>query len=151
MDELLRQAEECLSGTIQLALAADQRGTTTTGILGAGTVALLAAAATIGDGRPALLAALLATSAVLFLAALLCAWSSRPTDFYIGGYEPKLLSQCGGDLIWMKRCSTADVQNRISTNRKFLELSSRVFIAAVMIAAFSPFVGIGTYFFWIDA
>jgi hypothetical protein len=41
VQELHRQAETCLSGTVQLAIAADQ------GIFGAGSVALLAAVATI--------------------------------------------------------------------------------------------------------
>jgi hypothetical protein len=47
VQELHRQAETCLSGTVQLAIAADQRATTMAGIFGAGSVALLAAVATI--------------------------------------------------------------------------------------------------------
>lgn len=45
--ELCRQGELCLQGTIQLAVAANQRATTLVGILGAGSVALIAATATI--------------------------------------------------------------------------------------------------------
>lgn len=47
IEEILRNGEACLEGTIQLAIAADQRATTMAGIFGAGSVALLAVAATI--------------------------------------------------------------------------------------------------------
>lgn len=49
--ELHRQGELCLLGTMQLALAADQRATTLSGILGAGAVALAAATAGLNIKR----------------------------------------------------------------------------------------------------
>jgi hypothetical protein len=48
--ELHRQGELCLLGTMQLAVAADQRATTLSGILGAGSVALAAAMAGLISG-----------------------------------------------------------------------------------------------------
>lgn len=143
--ELLREGEQCLLGTVQLALAADQRGTTITGVFGAGAVALLAGAATIAEGQQSLLSAFLSAATVLFTAALLTAWSARPVDFYVPGYEPRLLSQCGGDLNWMLRCSSADVQNRIDQNRRVLIRASRHFNAGIILAAVSPFSGIAGY------
>jgi hypothetical protein len=146
LGELLREAEECLQGTVQLALAADQRGATMTGIFGAGAVALLAAAATIPETADRVLGAFLTASIFLFVAALLTAWSARPANFFIGGYEPRFLSQCGGDLAWMQRCTSADVQNRITKNREALEGASRLFSAGVILAGISPFLAIGIYF-----
>jgi hypothetical protein len=45
--ELHRQGEICLQGTVQLAIACDQRATTLTSILGAGTIALMVATGTM--------------------------------------------------------------------------------------------------------
>jgi len=156
--ELCRQGELCLQGTIQLALAADQRATTLTGILGAGSVALVAATVSLSispDRKIALIASAAITALVLYCGALLCAWAARSTDFHVAGYEPRSLafSATGDDAeIWMQRYSAEDVQARIDHNRRELEKSSRyltwgrrIALCAVPIGALS-FVLVGRYF-----
>src|SRR5437016_1424724 len=74
-----KQAEECLTGTVTLAVAADSRATTLTGIFGGAAVALLAAGATIlaapdHQSYLPLLASALVAAFFLFTAALLCAY-----------------------------------------------------------------------------
>jgi len=74
--ELHRQGEVCLQGTVQLALAADQKASTLTGILGAGSVALIAATVTmISAARHnyALIGAAVTTSILLLVGAFFCA------------------------------------------------------------------------------
>jgi hypothetical protein len=92
--EIQRQAELCLGGTVELAIAADQRGTTLAGICGAGAFALAAGMAGLltassVDGQ--LVGTASIASAMLFVAALIFAVSARPIDFYVLGYEPKAL------------------------------------------------------------
>jgi len=122
--EIHRQGEEVLKGTVQLALAADQRATTLCGIFGGGAVALLAAAATILAGSnlsaPSLIAALV-TALLLFVASLFCASAARPTAFFVGGYEPRFLISSGTDEMWMLRYASDDLQDRIDANRKALD------------------------------
>ncbi len=146
VDEILRQGEACLAGTVQLALAADQRGGTMTGILGAGAVALLAAAAAIPNTGNGLTVPFVATAALLFVAALLVAWSARPIDFHVGGYEPRLLCESGtDDPVWLKRFAIADVQMRIDANRQALAAASRWFNAGLCIAGLAPVAGVAAY------
>lgn len=128
IQELHRQAEACLAGTIQLGVAADQRATTLTGFFGGGCVALLAAIATViaatspyhpfmgGAGTIA---------AFLFAAALTSAMAAAPSDFHVGGYEPKRFAKSAGDVTWLLRYAVADIQERIDFNRAALERSAR--------------------------
>jgi hypothetical protein len=94
LKELLRQGEACLSETLRIAIAADSRATSLCGIFGAAGVALLAASAANFSGQYPEVALILAavTAALIFLfASALAATGGRPTDFYIGGYEPSRL------------------------------------------------------------
>jgi hypothetical protein len=141
------QAEECLAGTVTLATAADSRATTLTGIFGGGAVALLAASATVlaapeHEAYFPLLTAALVGAIFLFIAAMLSAWACRPIDFFVAGYEPKLLSQSAADPTWMLRYATNDVQARIDANRKSLAASARQVNWAMRLALFSVLAGI---------
>jgi hypothetical protein len=151
VDELLRQAEECLSGTIQLGLAADQRATTMTGILGAAAVALLAAAAATATGNASLKPLILpftVSATGLFVAALVCAWSCRPTNFFIGGYEPRLLAQRSDDgQVGLRRHAIVDTQMKIGKNRNSLNTASKAYNISLLIGGISPFLGITIFLF----
>jgi hypothetical protein len=125
--ELHRQGELCLLGTMQLALAADQRATTHSGIFGAGAVALAAAmAGLISGGHPNIILIVSAaiTAFFLFIGALLCAWSAKPTDFFVGGYEPRYLAVSCANEFYALRYATEDLQVRIDANRVTLEKSA---------------------------
>jgi hypothetical protein len=105
--ELCRQGELCLQGTLQLALATDQRATTLAGILGAGSIALLAATVSLSlspDHRIALILPAAATAFILYCGALLCAWAARSTAFHVAGYEPRLLARSAiqDDETWIR-------------------------------------------------
>ncbi len=135
--ELHRQAEVCLSDTLRLATAADQRATTMAGVFGAGSVALVAAAVTIFSApghRPALVTAALVAAVILFVASLLSAWAARPTDFFVAGYEPRFLAPSATDLTWMLRYATEDLQVRIDANREALESSARLLAIGLWLA-----------------
>jgi hypothetical protein len=146
--ELHRQAEVCLNGTIQLALAADQRATTMAGIFGAGSLALLAAIATVLAGNNPNVAFILAAGCVaafLFGAALMCAWAGKPTDFHVGGFEPKRLAASASDETWMLRYATEDLQMRIDFNRRILIESARRLVRGATLAIASVPIGIAAF------
>ncbi len=129
VQELHRQAETCLSGTIQFGIAADQRATTLTGIFGAGCVALLAAIATVIAGsspHKAFVGGAATIATLLFVAAMISAMACAPGDFHVGGYEPKRFARSAGDLAWMLRYAVEDMQVRIDCNRAALERSARL-------------------------
>jgi len=135
VDEFLRQGQECLAGTIQLAIASDQRATAMAGIYGAASIALLAAGAAIITGNIPnlpLLFSFLSTAGFLFIASLVCAWAARPIDFFVSGYEPRKLLRSTPDPNWMKRYVAEDTQQRIDANRQSLLLASKnIRVAAV--------------------
>jgi hypothetical protein len=146
--ELQRQGEACLQGTVQLALAADQRATTLTGIFGAGAVALLAAAATVLAGAHpdlSLVCGAGVTSLFLLGGAISCAWAGRPIDFFVTGYEPRLLAQSATDEVWMLRYAIEDIQTRIDANRRALERSARLLYQGALIAMAAVLAGAGTF------
>jgi hypothetical protein len=134
VQELHRQAETCLLGTIQLGIAADQRATTLTGIFGAGSVAVLAAIATVISGassHQALIGGAATMATLLFAAAITSAMACAPRDFHVGGYEPKRFARSAGDLPWMLRYAVEDMQVRIDCNRAVLERSARLVRASM--------------------
>jgi hypothetical protein len=137
IEDVLKQADQFLRGSVQLAIAADQRATTLTGIFGAGAVALLAAAATLlaaGNHSPMLVSAAGVSTFFLFLASLCSAWAARPIDFYVAGYEPRLLAPgATGERVWMLRCIAEDSQTRIAKNRKSLERGAGVLRVAMLL------------------
>jgi len=151
VSEFHRLAAENLDGTIQIAIAADVRATTLAGIFGGGSVALLAAVATIIAGGvekyqmfvlPSVIAAI-----CLFFGAALCAWSGRPIDFFVGGYEPKLLQQSATDLTWMLRYAAEDMQVRIDANRAALARDAK-YLQCGMIAAILGVATAGIILIW---
>jgi len=147
--ELHRQGEICLQSTMQLALAADQRATTLTGIMGAGAVALLAATATmISSAHPS--AALIGTGAgtatLLFVGALFCAWAAQPLDFFVAGYEPRRMAPAARDETWILRYATEDMQIRIDSNRASLVHASRLLTWGRSIALLAVPLGITIFF-----
>jgi hypothetical protein len=153
--EMHRQGEACLNGTIQFALAAQTRATAFAGIFAAGAVALLVmAAASLTGDKPnlPLIGAGLAASLFLFAGASLCAWSSRPINFFVGGYEPQLLAvAAGNNEIDMIRGATEDLQVRIDANRGALEWSARRInvggvLAVAAVPAFIAFLTVGRLF-----
>jgi hypothetical protein len=150
--ELCRQCELCLQGTVQLAIAIDQRATTLTGILGAGSIALVAATVSLSispDRKIALIVSAAVTALVLYGGALLCAWAARSTDFHVAGYEPRKLAISATDdnaELWMQRYAAEDVQARIDHNRRELEKSSRYFTWGRRIALCAIPIGIFIFF-----
>lgn len=78
----------------------------------------------------------------LFIACLLCAWSARPVDFHVAGYEPRLFAKCAGDVVWMKRYASEDMQMRIDENRTCLVRSAVVLVWGAAVAAAAPVTGI---------
>jgi hypothetical protein len=147
--ELHRQGEICLQGTVQLALAVDQRAITLTGILGAGAVALAAATVTmISSARPnpALVGAAAVTALLLFLGAMLCAWAARPSSFHVAGYEPKRMAKSALNDMWILRYATEDAQVRIDSNRLSLERASRALAFGMCIAIAALPLGISAFF-----
>lgn len=151
IEELHRQAETCLAGTVQVALAADARATTLTGILGGGAVALLAGVASIiasdnYDKFHAVLWSALVVAIAWFVGAMSCAWSARPTEFYVGGYEPRLLAQSATDRVWMLRYATEDLQKRIGANRDTLDQNATFLRRGLLSALLGVVVGVGLFF-----
>jgi hypothetical protein len=137
VQELHRQAETCLAGTVPLAIAADQRATTMMGIFGAGAVALLAAIATVlaaATPNVPFIGGAGGTAALLFTAALIAAMAAAPIDFHVGGYEPKRIVRSAGDLAWMLRYAIKDMQDRIDVNREVLERSAHLLRVAMAFA-----------------
>ena len=149
--ELHRQAELCLMGTVQLATSVDQRATTTSGILGGGAVALLAASAAMGSASHPIfpfIAAAIATAAVLYLGALLCASAARSVDFFVAGYEPRLLAPAASDENSILRYAAEDLQIRINRNRLSLARSSRLFTWGQRIGLLAGPIGAITFVLW---
>ena len=132
LQELNRQGEACLDGTIRLALASDQRAVTLTGVFGAAATALAAllGAFVTAAHEPAapLLIAIGVASLLFFLLLLACTLSAKPVEFFVGGYEPRLLVRgCSGDdTTPLLRASITDLQCRIDRNRVALERSARL-------------------------
>lgn len=146
-----KQAEECLTGTVLLATAADSRATTLTGIFGGAAIALLAASATVlaapehKSYLPLLIAAFVA-ALFLFTAAILCAFACRPINYFVGGYEPKYLSKSAADLTWMLRYATDDIQARIDANREVLAASAQKVSWALWLALSSVLASVAGFF-----
>lgn len=149
VEDMFSLGQECLLGTVQLALAADQRATALAGMFGGGFVALLATAAAVLTSEHlenSLFVACITAAVGFFLAAVLCAWASKPTNFYVGGYEPKLLVKSAEQPLWMKRYATEDIQRRIDSNRRCLVAASRKVACGTVIAFLAPLCGFAVFF-----
>lgn len=149
LKELLRQGEACLSEILRIAIAADSRATTFCGIFGAAGIALLAASATNFSGQHPELAFIFSavTAAFLFLyASALAATAARPTDFYLGGYEPSLLAPVADHLSQL-RYIAADIQVRIDANRTAMKRSAARVNCALWLAGLAIVSGVLTFIF----
>ena len=148
VDEICRNGELILQNMLQIALGADQRATSTAGIFGAGSVALFAAAVTLGTsevGNPAFMWSAIVTAALLFIASALAAWGAYPVKFFISGHEPALLVQGTSDPVWMKRYLCEDIQVRINANRVIVRNANRKLKAGLLFAAAAIPIGIAVY------
>jgi hypothetical protein len=146
--EVHRQAELCLQQTVQIAVAADQRASTLTGILGAGAIALLVASGNMLSAqtpKTALVAAAITAAIVLYLAALRCAQAARSTDYFLAGYEPRFWVGATSDEVWMLRFAAEDLQRRIDANRATLEVSSKMLTQGRSIALLAVPAGLAAY------
>jgi hypothetical protein len=140
LNEFHRQAELWLEGTIKIAIAADGRATTSTGILSAATGALVVLAANLASSAApnrALLAAVIVAALCLLIAAGFCATAARPIDFYVSGYEPKNLHPAAATEQHIKRVSAADIQFRIDSNKRALAQAAKALRRGQIIAAAS--------------
>lgn len=153
--ELHRQAETCLQGTIQLAVAADQRATTMAGILGSVSAAILTVAVLIATSAApnwSVMSAAVATATVLFIGALLTAIAARPCDFQVAGYEPKRMADAAQSETWILRYATEDLQVRIDANRIALDKTARFLSWGLFAALFALPAGVivflGSLFDW---
>lgn len=153
--ELHRQGEACLQGTIQLAVAADQRATTMAGILGSVSAAILTVAVMIATSAVpnwSVMSAAVATATVLFIGALFAAIAARPCDFQVAGYEPKRMAYAAQSETWIPRYATEDLQVRIDANRIALDKTARFLNWGLFAALFALPAGVivflGSLFDW---
>jgi hypothetical protein len=104
--QLLSEAKEHLQGTIELGINADQRSAALCGVFGAAAFALFAVSATVlaGEHNNVVLQWASAIAGLILLTScLLCAAAASPGDFYVSGYEPRLLFSSAADTLWMER------------------------------------------------
>jgi hypothetical protein len=147
--ELHRQGEMCLQGTVQLAIASDQRASTLTGILGASSVALTVAAgnaALVPAPHVSFAIALGVTALFVLLGTYFCAHAARSIDYHLAGYEPYKLAIASADETWLLRFAAEDVQKRIDFNRKALDGASRDLTIGRWIALLAMPIGVASYF-----
>jgi hypothetical protein len=125
--ELRDQGHECLSGTVQLALAADQRAITLAGLFGAVAVGVATVIVTLpGSERPPSVTGAGICLVVLFFASsMLAALASRSVDFHVSGYEPARRLHAAESIEFLLRDSVIDLQRRIDFNREGLILPSQ--------------------------
>jgi hypothetical protein len=151
-EEVHRQAELCLLGTLQLALAQARRATTMAAVFGAGAIAVFAAIVsaifarldtipfTSGAG---------VTSFLLFVAALLCGQAARSSDFHVAGNEPRLLPPAAkNNKQWLLQAAAKDVQQRIDMNRAELMSSDKLLNRGILLASAAVGLGALTYSFF---
>ncbi len=139
VDELHRQAEKFLEGTIEFAVASDARAASLASIFGGASVAIAAAAATLVTSDEtgkysALISAGFVSALFFFAAAVLCARGGRPVSFHAAGYQPRRLQKSAADAKWMLRYVTEDIQRRIDFNAASLERSARLTRWGMMVA-----------------
>lgn len=147
LHELLRQGEACLSETLRVAIAADSRATSLCGIFGAAGVALMAASAGNFAGsrpEPAFIAAAIMAAILFLCASALAAIGGRPSDFYIGGYEPRRLASVTDHLSQL-RYIAADIQMRIDANRCAMRRSAARVNGALALAGLAIATGVVTF------
>ncbi len=148
VNEFYRQAEIYLQSTVQIALAADARASTLTGIFGAATVALLVLAANVANKSPIdapLIASVIVGAVFLIIAAVFCAIAARPVEYFIPGYEPKRLYQAASSERHIKLEAASDMQIRIDRNRKTLRSAAMLLSIGRTLAMAAPITAIATF------
>jgi hypothetical protein len=151
--ELLRQGEEAIKGTVAVAVAADQRAATTMGICGAGGVALLTASATLLAGVHPDLRLICAAAVAAFgflLASVICAFAIVPTDFFVPGFDPARLLDSDARQSGLLRPTIINViKNRIRHNRNTIQRLTSRYNLALSIAGAGIIAGIGFLILWV--
>ncbi len=132
--DLYELGETTLEGTVQLAIAADQRAITLTGIFLATAIALVAAASALAQAGQVNLV-WIGAPLIFALAGMLEACAARSANFQLGGYEPKLLAKAATSQTIMIRGAINDIQSRIEQNRKSLESGARFANSGLVVAA----------------
>ena len=150
IDAFVAQAELMLAGTVQVGIASDSKATTLMGVYGAITVALAVTAATMlaaqdAERFHALISPCAVSSAIMLVSVLCLARAAEPADFYVGGYQPKLLATCARNRTWMMRYVAADLQLRIEDNRKALQTTARWTRRAMAFALLAIIFGVGAF------
>jgi len=145
---LLQEAKENLQGTIELGINADQRSAALCGVFGAGAFALFASSATVFAGEhtsEVLQWATVIAGLVLLIASLLCARAASPGDFYVSGYEPRLLITAASDILWMQRYIIEDIQLRIEANRAEINREASLIKSAIWVAVAGVTIGLAIF------
>ncbi len=147
--EFQRQAEVCIQGTMQIALACDARASTHTGFFLAGATALAVSAASYARAPAANLPLAYggaAAAALLLLAAASCSIAARSVYFHVAGYQPKFLAVTASNELFMLRCVAEDLQRRIDFNVAALARQARWFGNGQIAALASLPFGAAVYF-----
>lgn len=151
LEFLLAEAKEALQGTVDLGISSDQRSAALAGVFGAGAFGLFTVAATIFAGQAqsgVFLAGAMVVGFLLLVASVLCTLAAFPGDFFVSGYEPRLLFPAASDQTWMKRYTIEDMQVRIENNRREINreagmVKAAIISATIALAASFLFVSVG--------
>jgi hypothetical protein len=157
--ELLRQAEMMVKATVTVATGTDSRIITTMSVLGAGGIALLAAAASLIGNKPPdwlLICAPTACAAGLLVAAIICAFAIAPTLFLLPGASPESILSADitdkrrlrGDEHRLRAALIYSSQRAIKHNMNRAIASTARFELALFIAGASIMAGAGFIAFW---
>ncbi len=146
--EMMRLAELQLADLLTASIAADQRAAAQAGILAGFGAALIAIAATAGTGDAPQLAAAwgaFCAGVGMIWAAFMSGVASRPTDYFVSGYEPRRLLGAAVDEAWLLRCVVEDMQMRITKNRAVLDQTASLTDAAYKGALAAIALGVGVF------
>ena len=107
---------------------------------------LAASAANYSGQHPemAFIAAAVAAAFFFLCGSALAAIGGRPSDFYIGGYEPRRLANVTDHLSQLRHIA-ADIQSRIDANRTAIRRSAAKVNSAIALAGLAIIVGVLTF------
>ena len=149
--QILRQGELLLQGTLAVSTAADQHAATLAGIFSAAAIAVLAATLVmIQSPHPdtALVVSGFAVSLTWFIGSSLCVAVVWPSKFHLAGNEPKNWwpdSVALGPMVEAIGGETENYQERIEYNTAAIRKSAkRLKLGAAMECA-APIVGLGIW------
>jgi hypothetical protein len=157
--ELLRQAEMMVKGTVTVAIGTDSRITTTMSVLGAGGVALLAAAASLIGNKPPdwqLIYAPVVCAIGLLTAAIICAFAIAPTRFLLAGASPQSMlsadaadhQRLGVDEHRLRAALIYSAQRAITHNMTRAIISGARFELALCVTGAGILAGVGFICLW---